>query len=339
MRYKLLGRSGLRVSELCLGTMTFGEDWGWGASKEESQKIFETFAAAGGNFIDTANNYTNGTSERYVGEFIHADRDHFVVGTKFTLSTRPGDPNAGGNHRKNMVRALEASLKRLNTEYVDLYWLHAWDFTTPVEEVMRGLDDLVRAGKVLYVGISDTPAWIISQANTLAECRGWSPAVATQLSYSLADRAVERDLLPMARTLDMAVLAWGLLEAGELTGKYSKPATEPRRNEKANPRIAALAEQVVRTAGEIGRPPAAVAINWVRQQTRANIIPILGARTAAQLRDNLSCLDFELTIPQWRQLDQLAPLAAGFPHDFLASEGVRHLIFGGTFSQIEHKRP
>lgn len=337
MRYKLLGRSGLRVSELCLGTMTFGEDWGWGASKEESQKIFEAFTAAGGNFIDTANNYTNGTSERYVGEFIHADRDHFVVGTKFTLSTRPDDPNAGGNHRKNMVRALEASLKRLNTEYVDLYWLHAWDFTTPVEEVMRGLEDLVRAGKVLYVGLSDTPAWVISQANTLAECRGWARVVATQLPYSLADRAVERDLLPMAHTLDMAVLAWGLLEAGELTGKYNKPGAEPRRNEQGNPRMMALADEVMKIAQEVGRPPAAVAINWVRQQTKAHIIPIMGARTAAQLRDNLACVEFELTAEQWHRLDQLSPLDLGFPHDFLASEGVRRLIFGETFSQIDHK--
>ncbi|MFC1662135.1 aldo/keto reductase, partial [Gemmatimonadota bacterium] len=178
MRYKLLGRSGLRVSELGLGTMTFGEEWGWGASKKESQRIFDAYATAGGNFVDTANRYTEGTSERFVGEFVAADRGHFVVATKYTLFNREGDPNAAGNHRKNMVQSLEASLRRLKTDYIDLLWVHAWDFMTPVDEVMRGLDDLVRAGKVLYVGISDTPAWIVSQANTLADLRGWTPFVA-----------------------------------------------------------------------------------------------------------------------------------------------------------------
>ena len=218
MRYKLLGKSGLRVSELVLGTMTFGEDWGWGASQEVSRQMFDAYANAGGNFIDTANRYTNGTSERFVGDFIAADREHFVVATKYTLMTRSGDPNAAGNQRKNMVQALEASLKRLRTDYVDLFWVHAWDFLTPVEEVMRGLDDLVRAGKVLYVGISDTPAWVVAQANTLADLRGWSRFVGLQLRYSLADRAAERDLLPMARALDIGVMAWSEVGAGRLTG-------------------------------------------------------------------------------------------------------------------------
>ena len=224
MRYKLFGKSGLRVSELALGTMTFGEDWGWGASKEVSQQMFDAYAAAGGNFIDTANRYTEGTSERFVGEFVAADREHFVVATKFTLKTRTGDPNAAGNHRKNMVQALEASLKRLNMDYVDVFWLHAWDFMTPVDEIMRGLDDLVRAGKVLYVGISDTPAWVVAQANTLAELRGWSRFAGLQIRYSLADRAAERELLPMARALDLAVTPWSVLGAGVLTGKYNKDA-------------------------------------------------------------------------------------------------------------------
>ena len=219
MKYKLLGRSGLRVSELALGTMTFGETWGWGASKKVSQQLFDTYAEAGGNFIDTANRYTDGTAEEYVGDFIAADRDHFVVATKYTLFDREGDPNFSGNHRKNMVRSLEASLRRLKTDYVDLFYVHAWDFTTPVEEVMRSLDDLVRAGKVLYVAISDTPAWIVAQANTLADLRGWSPFVGLQLRYSLIDRAAERDLLPMARALDLGVLAWSVLGAGVLTGK------------------------------------------------------------------------------------------------------------------------
>ena len=229
MRYKLLGRSGLRVSELALGTMTFGPDWGWGASKEESRRIFDAYADAGGNFIDTANRYTNGTAERYVGEFIAADRSHFVVATKYSLFTRRGDPNASGNSLKNMVQALEESLKRLAVDYVDLYYVHAWDFMTPVEEVMRGLDDLVRAGKVLYVGISDTPAWVVSQANTLADLRGWSRFVALQIRYSLLDRAVERDLLPMARAFDLAVTPWSVLGAGVLSGKYTAgPESPPR---------------------------------------------------------------------------------------------------------------
>jgi len=174
MKYKLFGKSGLRVSELALGTMTFGEEWGWGVNKEESRKVFDMYAEAGGNFIDTANRYTEGTSEEYVGEFIKADREHFVLATKYTLFTRRDDPNFSGNHRKNMVQALEASLKRLDTDFIDLYWLHAWDFTTPEDEVLRALDDMVRAGKILYIGISDTPAWIVSRMNAIAELRGWT---------------------------------------------------------------------------------------------------------------------------------------------------------------------
>ena len=195
----LLGRSGLRVSELALGTMTFGEEWGWGASKADSQKVFDAYAEAGGNFVDTANRYTEGTSEKFVGEFIHSDREHFVLATKYTLKMRDGDPNFSGNHRKNLVQSVNASLKRLNTDYIDLLWVHAWDFLTPVEEVMRGLDDLVRQGTVLYVGVSDTPAWIVAQANTLADLRGWTRFVGLQIQYSLVERTPERDLLPMAR--------------------------------------------------------------------------------------------------------------------------------------------
>ncbi len=337
MRYKLLGKSGLRVSELCLGTMTFGEDWGWGASKEESRKIFDAFAAAGGNFIDTANNYTDGTSEKYVGEFIGAEREYFVTATKYTLSKRKDDPNAGGNARKNMLQAVEASLKRLNTDYLDLYYLHMWDYTTPVEEVMRAFDDLVRQGKVLYVGISDTPAWIVSQANTLAELRGWARFVALQVPYSLADRAVERDLLPMARAFDMAILPWGLLEAGELTGKYNRPTDEPKRNHQPSERNLALADEVMKLAQEIGRTPSQVAINWVRQQPGL-VIPILGARREAHIKDNLGCLEFELTAEQMRRLAQASPISLGFPHSFWASQDVKELIFGDTFSLLDNHR-
>ena len=337
MRYKLLGKSGLRVSELCLGTMTFGEDWGWGASKEESRKIFDAFAAAGGNFVDTANNYTDGTSEKYVGEFIGAEREYFVAATKYTLSKRKDDPNAGGNARKNMLQAVEASLKRLNTDYLDLYYLHMWDYTTPVEEVMRAFDDLVRQGKVLYVGISDTPAWIVSQANTLAELRGWARFVALQVPYSLADRAVERDLLPMARAFDMAILPWGLLEAGELTGKYNRPTDEPKRNQQPSERNLALADEVMKLAQEIGRTPSQVAINWVRQQPGL-VIPILGARREAHIKDNLACLEFELTAEQMRRLAQASPISLGFPQSFLASQDVKELIFGDSFSRLDNHR-
>ena len=224
MRYKLFGNSGLRVSELCLVAMTFGEEWGWGASKDESRRLFDAFAEAGGKFSDTANHYTDGTSERYVGEFIAAERERFVLATKYTLNSRPDDPNGGGNHRKSMMQAINASLKRLGTDYIDLYWLHAWDFMTPVDEVMRAFDDLVRSGKVLYIGISDAPAWIVSRANTLAELRGWSPFVGLQIQYSLIERTPERDLLPMARALDIAVTAWGPLGGGLLTGKYNPEA-------------------------------------------------------------------------------------------------------------------
>src|SRR5271157_4406228 len=226
MNYQLLGRSGLRVSDLCLGTMTFGEDWGWGAAKDEARKIYDIYREAGGNFIDTANIYTNGSSEKLVGEFIASHREEVVLATKYTnaatgFSGQPGtDANAGGNQRKNMVQAVEASLRRLGTDYIDLYWLHIWDQLTPVEEVMRGFDDLVRAGKVLYVGISDAPAWVVAKSNTLAELRGWTRYVGLQIEYSLLERTVERELIPMAKDQQMTVLAWSPLRGGALTGKY-----------------------------------------------------------------------------------------------------------------------
>jgi aryl-alcohol dehydrogenase-like predicted oxidoreductase len=233
MNYQLLGKSGLRVSELCLGTMTFGEDWGWGANKDESCKMFDAFAKAGGNFIDTADGYTSGTSEKMVGEFIAQDRERFVVATKYSFNCKPGDPNAGGNHRKHMVEALNGSLKRLGTDYVDLYWVHAWDELTPVEEVMRGLDDLVRGGKVLYVGISDAPGWWIARANTIAELRGWTQFAGLQIEYNLVERTPERELIPMAAALGLGVTAWSPLASGLLTGKYLQKGTEERRLDKA----------------------------------------------------------------------------------------------------------
>src|SRR6516162_4107250 len=220
MQYRLLGNSGLRVSQAALGTMTFGEDWGWGAPKEESLRVYNAFREAGGNFIDTANVYTNGTSETFLGEFVKGHRESVVVATKYTNAIPGTDPNAGGNHRKNMMQSVEASLKRLQTDYIDLYWVHIWDQITPVEEVMRGLDDLVRQGKVLYVGISDAPAWWIAQANTLAMLRGWSPFVGLQIEYSLVERTVERELITMTQALGIGVTAWSPLSGGALTGKY-----------------------------------------------------------------------------------------------------------------------
>jgi aryl-alcohol dehydrogenase-like predicted oxidoreductase len=337
MHYKLLGKSGLRVSELCLGTMTFGDDWGWGAPKAESRKMFDAFVKAGGNFIDTANNYTNGTSETFIAEFTKQDRDHFVIATKYTLNEFATDPNFGGNHRKNMRRSVEGSLRRLDTDHIDLLWLHMWDGMTPVEEVMRALDDLVRAGKVLYVGISDTPAWVVSQANTLADLRGWSRFVAYQGEYSLASRAPERDILPMTQALEMAYLPWGILEGGEMTGKYNAPSDEPKRSKDTSERIKKISVALMDLANETEHTSSQIAINWARQRPY-HMIPILGARTEKQLKDNLGCLDFELTGEQIERLDEVSPIDLGFPHSFLGSDHVRGLIFGKTFSQIIAER-
>ena len=298
MNYRIFGNSGLRVSELCLGTMTFGTEWGWGAEKAESQQIFDAYADAGGNFVDTANRYTEGTSERWVGEFIKSERHHFVLATKYTLRDGMGDPNFAGNHRKNMMRSVEASLNRLGTDFIDLLWVHAWDGVTPVEEVLRGLDDLVRSGKVHYIGISDTPAWVVSQANAIAELRGWTAFAGLQIEYSLLQRTPERELLPMANHFGLAITPWGALGGGALTGKYLKGESgrvveaSKRRSERAN-RIAAV---VVEEAKKLKVPPGQLAINWCRQRDlKLTSIPIIGARTAAQLQDSLGCLAFAST--------------------------------------------
>ena len=240
MRYRILGNSGLRVSEAALGAMTFGDDWGWGAAKDEARKVYDAFREAGGNFVDTANIYTNGTSESFLGEFMEGHRQSVVMATKYTNAFPGTDPNAAGNHRKSMVQAVEASLKRLKTDYIDLYWVHIWDQITPVEEVMRGLDDLVRAGKVLYVGISDAPAWWVAQANTLAHLRGWSPFIGLQIEYSLIERTVERELVPMAKALNLGLIAWSPLANGVLTGKYhghgsSEPGAYEQRHDEGVP--------------------------------------------------------------------------------------------------------
>ena len=336
MNYKLFGKSGLRVSELALGTMTFGEEWGWGVNKEESKKVFDMYANAGGNFIDTANRYTEGTSEEYVGEFIKADREHFVLATKYTLFMRRDDPNFSGNHRKNMVQALEASLKRLDTDFIDLYWLHAWDFTTPEDEVLRALDDMVRAGKILYIGISDTPAWIVSRMNAIAELRGWTQFVGLQIKYSLLERTVERELLPMARKLDIAVTPWAALGGGILSGKYNKNKDEEGRAKiykSINDENLRIAGEVIKVAEEIRKTPSQVALNWVRQQPGV-IIPIIGAKTEKQLKDNLECLNFTLSEKHMTQLSDTSKIDMGFPHEFLTSETIVDIIYGGTYNDI-----
>jgi len=346
MRYKLLGKTGLRVSELCLGTMTFGEEWGWGASKEESRKMFDAFADAGGNFVDTANLYTNGTSETFVGEFLKGRRERFVLATKYTLNMAPDDPNGGGNHRKNLVQSLDASLKRLGTDRIDLYWVHAWDGMTPLEETMRALDDVVRAGKVLYVGISDAPAWVVSRANTLAELKSWTPFAALQIQYNLADRTPERDLLPMAKALDIAVTPWGVLAGGVLSGKYKSPKDRPAGSRYSKDEVWAeavvtegsvrIAKAVLQVAKEAGRTASQVALAWVRQQPFGVIVPILGAKTLAQLKDNLGALDLTLGPSQLEKLDAASKVDLGFPHDFLVR--ARPYIFGKTYPLIDDHR-
>ncbi len=341
MRYKLLGRSGLRVSELCLGTMTFGETWGWGAAQDDCKGMFDLFVESGGNFIDTSVNYTNGESETILGDLIKADRDHFVVASKYTLTTRDNpDPNSGGNSRKNMMKSVERSLRRLQTNVIDLYYLHMWDYMTPVEEVVRGLDDLVRQGKVLYVAFSDTPDWIVAEANTRAELMGWSRFVAMQIPYSLLDRAVERAILPMARHWDMAVLPFGLLEAGILTGKFLKQVKDPTRLKPKRLKLSEKAHSVVsavqKVAEEVGYPMSQVAINWIRQQQdKAQIIPILGARTVDQLKDNLGVLSWELSAEQLIYLDETSAIEMGFPHGFLDGNPY---IYGATFDRIDNHR-
>ncbi len=340
MRYKLLGNSGLRVSEICLGTMTFGEAWGWGASLEESRKQVDLFASLGGNFIDTSVNYTNGESETILGQVLEGKRQQFVLATKYSL-TRPDaiDPNSGGNSRKNMRQSVERSLQRLKTDYLDILYLHAWDYMTPVEEVMRGLSDLVTQGKVVYVAVSDSPAYIVAEANTLAELRGWPRFIGLQVPYSLLDRAIERELLPMARHWDMAVMTWGILEAGILTGKFLGKPPEATRVDGSKLELSQKATGVVKTvqdiAAESGHSMAQVAINWVRQHPHNQIIPILGARSQAQLQDNLGALDWRLSQEQIGRLDEAGKIDLGFPHGFL--DGNIYL-FGKTFDWIDNHR-
>jgi aryl-alcohol dehydrogenase-like predicted oxidoreductase len=346
MRYRLLGNSGLRVSEAALGAMTFGDDWGWGTAKDEARRVYDAFREAGGNFMDTANLYTNGASESFLGEFMEGHRQNIVLATKYTNAMPGTDPNAAGNQRKNMVQAVEASLKRLRTDYIDLYWVHIWDQLTPVEEVMRGLDDLVRAGKVLYVGISDAPAWWIAQANTLAHLRGWSPFIGLQIEYSLIERTVERELIPMAKALNIGVTAWSPLAGGMLTGKYhghgaSDQTGDPGRmssemmkgflpEQQRTDRVVAAVKTV---ADEVGHSMAQVALAWLTSRP-VPVIPIIGARKLAQLQDNLASFDLTLSSDQVKKLDEASWIEPGFPYNLYAKELPRTFMYGGLRDQI-----
>jgi aryl-alcohol dehydrogenase-like predicted oxidoreductase len=340
MRYKLLGRSGIKVSELCLGTMSFGDRWGFGADEATSLEIAAAYQEAGGNFLDTANKYHEGHSEEICAKIVAPDRERWVVATKYTLSTRSGDPNACGNSRKNMVQALHHSLRRLGTDYVDLLWIHAWDFTTAAEEVMRALDDLVRWGKVLTVGISDAPAWVVAQANTIASLRGWSPFVALQVEHSLIERTVERELIPMADAFGLTLTPWAPLGGGVLTGKYSRggaPEDTKRaggNERRLSERNLAIAKTVDAVADELGKSSAQVATNWVRQRG-PGFVPIVGARKLAQIQDVLGCMDFSLEDEHMARLDAVSAVDLGFPRQFLANDGIRGVVYGDAASRID----
>ncbi|MBS1883154.1 MAG: aldo/keto reductase [Actinobacteria bacterium] len=347
MRYRLLGRTGLRIAELCLGAMVFGDERGsWGADRDEAAAILETYAEAGGNFIDTANNYAGGESERILGELIRAERDRWVLASKYTVNQRAGDPNAGGNHRKSLLASLEGSLRRLGTDYLDLYYVHVWDRLTPVEEVVRSLEDVVRAGKVRYVGISDTPAWLVAEAVTLADLRGWERFAAVQVPYSLVTRDVERELLPMARALELTVMAWAPLGGGLLTGRYGSTTDRPadtrlaeiggaHEEQSTSPRKLRVSDVVNEIAEARGLPATQIAIAWVAaQQARAVVVPIVGVRTRAQLADNLAAVEIELSAEELDRLDAAGAIELGFPHDF----GGRQLAYGGTANRIVNHR-
>ena len=345
-QYRLLGRSGLRVSPLALGTMTFGQDWGWGADRAEAKRIFDAYTERGGNFVDTAVNYTNGASERILGELLKDKRERIVLATKFTMARDAANINSGGNHRLNLVRSVETSLRQLDTDRIDLLYLHAWDFTTTPEEVMRALDDLVRAGKILYAGICNTPAWRVAQLQTLADLRGWSPFVALQIGYSLVERTVEHELLPMAEAMGLGVLPWSPLGGGILTGKYGR-ADLSNDNEAGvsatrkgviassghlNERALAIADVVGDIAEELGVSLAQVALAWTLQHP-AVVAPVMGARTLQQAQDNFGALGVVFDEDQRVRLDQASAVAPIFPENFIGRPMAQQLIFGTSTVQ------
>ena len=340
--YRLLGRSGLRISPLALGTMTFGAEWGWGAEEAEARRIFDAYLDRGGNFVDTANAYTDGSSERLVGEFAEGKRERLVISTKYAMAMRPGDPNSGGAHRKSMVASVEQSLRRLKSDYIDLLYVHLWDAVTPVEEVLRGLDDLVRQGKVLYLGLSDLPAWQAARMQAIADLRGWSPFVALQSEYNLIERTPERDLIPMANEMGLGFMPWSPLANGVLAGKYARSDLGASQDGVHGARKAVagahgsltersldIAEVVRAIAQEIGRSPAQVALAWAIVNTGVTAL-LVGARTLKQLEDNLGALEVSLSEEQMARLDAVSAIELGFPHDMLRRQMTQDAITGGT---------
>ena len=341
--YRLLGTSGLRVSPLALGAMTFGTEWGWGADERDARRMFDAYVARGGNFIDTANAYTNGTSERMIGAFAEGRRDRLVIATKYTGTTDPTDPNAGGNHRKSLVRAVEASLQRLRTDYLDVLYLHAWDATTPIDELARAFDDLVRSGKLLHVAMSNVPAWQIARLASYAELRGTAPIVALQIEYNLIERTGERDMIPMAKELGLAIVPWSPLASGVLTGKYTAKdldaagtaaPTGSRKDVAAaqsslTARGLAIADVVKKIASEVDASPAQVALAWVLHQPGVTS-PIIGARTVAQLEDNLGALAIELAPTHLAKLAEVSAFELGYPHEMLSRALTRTVMFGSA---------
>jgi len=319
MRYKMFGRTGLRVSELFLGAMTFGEQGGVGAPPQECARILDAYAEAGGNVIDTASNYRGGASEEIVGQLLQGRRDRFVLSTKYTVTRNPEDPNAAGNHRKNLRLSLETSLRRLRTDYIDIYWVHMWDARTPTEETMRALDE-VRAGKILYAGISDAPAWVVSRADTVAQWHGWTAFAGLQAPYNLLRRDIERELLPMAEALGLTLAAWSPLADGILSGKYARDdaAGQPTRIDPAavTDHQHAVAERVQAVAAELGASPAQVAIAWTRARSPV-IHPIIGARRLDQMVDNIGAAELCLPGEALALLDAESRIDLGFPSTFI----------------------
>jgi aryl-alcohol dehydrogenase-like predicted oxidoreductase len=329
--YVTLGQSGLRVSPFCLGAMTFGEDWGWGSSVAESVAIMARFLERGGNFIDTANGYTKGHSEKIIGDFIGRDRqkrDRVVIATKFFVNMYNGDPNGGGASRKAIAASCEQSLRRLQTDYIDLYWMHSWDRFTPIEETLRALDDLVQAGKVRYIGFSDTPAWKVAQAQTITQFRGWTPLVALQIEYSLIERTVEGELIPAALELGLGVTPWSPLRSGVLSGKYTRENAKTLKADRGervtqflDDRTFAILDDLARIAKAHETTSAAVALAWVRSRPGV-ASTIIGARRLDQLEQNLAALDVMLAPDEIASLDTLSQPVLSFPVNFMKSAGM-----------------
>ncbi len=336
-QYVTLGRSGLRVSPLCLGAMTFGEDLGWGTSVEESQQIIDRYVELGGNFIDTANFYTRSHSEKIIGDHIGrhpARRDRLAIATKFSGNLYPGDPNGGGSGRKSLINACENSLRRLQTDYIDLYWLHIWDANTPIEETMAALEDLVRAGKVRYIGVSDTPAWKIAQANLIAGFRGWSAFVGLQVEYSLLERTIESELVPMASEFGLGITPWSPLKSGVLSGKYTRANAGQHNADRGamvgaflNDKTYAVIDELEAIAKAHETNVASVALAWVRAQRAVSSV-IIGARRLSQLEDNVRAVDVNLNADELTRLDTLTQPRLGSPHNML--EMAPGITNGGT---------